>query len=664
MSLFRKNNKKIPNKNEDNFIILINTLIILLENLGVLDYNKIEKKIIENKNIFANDILNIVKLQSLENETDFFELKENYSNIITGYGPKKIEEFKLKLENFKEKNQSFNDFYNKAFLFTKLEITRYKDILKDLNIIIKRINNNFKLSNADKIVLVDYWFSFYKKEKLGFLVDIDSEISSMIYELKNLKYGGYGINEINKFKYLCFKKQDELKNKFNNPNFILEIIRDEIYNPFIKKYQENLKVLDQKINMLKNINEINEEEKSIKIEEFIIDFNESHGHLVDLSSQILKMRQGLQELKYGGFGKQAIDKFISFSQNLIIKEKNNNKTNKEILARIRLEYKKSINWYNMKIAKLETRLKNIKNKSIKEEMIKSFQEEMAKPIDINQKISKILKKLEQKNAYTKEEIMAFKNICIKLEQESIFTKDLEKIADRIDEEYEKLIIKNEQEHENNRKNLENKITILTQELANLQQIGYGESAVKEFNEACKKIINDNKTELEKKLLIEQKFNILKENYFNNLKIFTIWKNKQINKFPEEKEQIENQFNFLISLSPTELQKFYKEDSKRKKEAMNLHNNKVIINYLAKKEAIKLKNPNIINIRMKSFSNNIIPYNEEELLKAKHELENASLLAQELVPKEERLISTLEYINNTIFKQILNIRLNELQKQND
>ena len=73
---------------------------------------------------------------------------------------------------------------------SRLEIARYKEILKDLNLLIERIKSNNKLLEADKIALIDYWISFYKTEKLGFKLDINNEISLMIKELKELEYGG------------------------------------------------------------------------------------------------------------------------------------------------------------------------------------------------------------------------------------------------------------------------------------------------------------------------------------------------------------------------------------------------------------------------------------------------------------------------------------------
>ena len=89
-----------------------------------------------------------------------------------------------------------------------------------------------------------------------------------------------------------------------------------------------------------------------------------------------------------------------------------------------------------------------------------------------------------------------------------------------------------------------------------------------------------------------------------------------------------------------------------------HNNKVIVNYLAKKEALAKNNSLIIDERMTSFFNNNIPYSEEDIESAKEEIETKNELLN------EKLISFMEYIDSTIFKQILNIRLNELHNKNN
>ncbi len=654
MFLFKKN--KIKNNQKDNIDILIETLLLLLENLGLFNYLEIQKKLNEKFNSFTNKLL--YNIQILNHEKDYEELKEAYTNIITGYGPNKIDDFRIKLETLRQKNQ--NEFYNEAILFLKLEITRYESILTDLNSVIKRVKNNEKLTTADKLVLIDYWISFYKKEKLGFNTNITSEINFMINELKSYKYGGYGINEINNFKDLCLKKQIELEKKQLKPDLILESIK-EIFKFFKTKYHNDKLVLEQKIEIITSSKTLSFEEKQEKIEIFIIDFKENHGHVIDLSTQLLELKQNLQDLKYGGYGANTIEKFITYSKELIIKEKLNNKNDKEILAKIILEYRKSITWYNKKIAKLEIRLNKIKDQSFKDELIKDFKEELDEPIDLKKKINKLVFRLHNSNNYTIEEINDFLEFCNKIEQESLSTKDIDKLVNILELEYERLILAKTESLQEENKNLEVKVKHFSSILSNLQNQGYGKNAIEEFNKLCQNIIATDKSIIEKNLLIEQKFKFLEDNYYNNLKIFTIWKNKQIARTPESKESIENEVKYLLSLSPKKLQEFYMNDSLRKKEAMEIHNKEIIIKHLAKKEAMEYKNPEIIKIRMREFANNIILYKEKDLQKAKFELENQSLLANEFLPKEDRLMTTLEYLNSTIFKQILNIRLHELQK---
>ena len=280
---------------------------------------------------------------------------------------------------------------------------------------------------------------------------------------------------------------------------------------------------------------------------------------------------------------------------------------------------------------------------------------MEKPINLVEKIAKLTKRLKDANLYSDQVIERFTKQCKKIERESIFYNDRETFVDEVDELYENIVTNKDKTAINH---LKSRVEMFSKKLAKLNEYGYGESAINEFRELCFSIIKSSKTLKEKYLLIDQKYRMFEDNYYANFKVFTIWKDKNLIIKQDNKEEIEKQFHYMISLSPKELQNYYKEDSKNKKQAMINHNNKVIVNYLAKKEALAKNNSLIIDERMTSFFNNNIPYSEEDIESAKEELETKNELLN------EKLISFMEYIDSTIFKQILNIRLNELHNKNN
>ncbi len=656
MTLFRSKNQEKENDSAD-FINkldkVIQTILAVLENLNTLDRMVIGANISTN-NFYLDEIFYRLKIENID---EFIkEIKEFYPKVIIGYGSKRLEEIKVKLENIKNRDEINDTAKVEEMIFvSRLEIARYKEILKDLNLLIERIKSNNKLLEADKIALIDYWISFYKTEKLGFKLDINNEISLMIKELKELEYGGYGDRELNRFEEICLKEYVNYCKNNNDIENIIQSIKTNIFNPMLIRYRSELEILKKKLALLNLTNELSNLEKKLKEEEFIIDFNEKHGHKIDLSSQLLSMKKGLQELRYGGYGEAAIDKFINYSQSLIVKEKEKNKTDKEILALIRLEFKRSVKWFNKKLEKIEKRLDRINDSELKKELLKDFKEEMEKPINLVEKIAKLTERLKDANLYSDQVIERFTKQCKKIERESIFYNDRETFVDEVDELYENIVTNKDKTAINH---LKSRVEIFSKKLAKLNEYGYGESAINEFRELCFTIIKSSKTLKEKYLLIDQKYRMFEDNYYANFKVFTIWKDKNLIIKQDNKEEIEKQFHYMISLSPKELQNYYKEDSKNKKQAMINHNNKVIVNYLAKKEALAKNNSLIIDERMTSFFNNNIPYSEEDIESAKEEIETKNELLN------EKLISFMEYIDSTIFKQILNIRLNELHNKNN
>ena len=117
-------------------------------------------------------------------------------------------------------------------------------------------------------------------------------------------------------------------------------------------------------------------------------------------------------------------------------------------------------------------------------------------------------------------------------------------------------------------------------------------------------------------------------------------------------------NYLITLSPKELQLYYEDDDRRKRESMEKHNNRLLVKFLAEEEARSKNDSELITKRLNAYDNGFIPYISEELERAREELEEQEYLADEISPSE-KLISVTEYIDSTLFKQISDIKVAEL-----
>lgn len=354
MSFFNKKGIKVKEKlqyDTKNLDVTIDSILLIMKYLGFINTQEIENHL---NNLEAKVDKNILyRLRITTNDSEISELKKRFPHTEFGYGPEKIESLRLKLNSIIEQQKSLNKNYSEIvdeLIFeTKLNISRYENTLKELNSVIKRLNENSQLTEIDCLAMISYWLSYFKKEKLGFPSEYDVEIEEMISTLKNLEHGGYGETEIAKFRRRCKKELDKAKLNNISQNTTMLYIKNEIYTPLKISYKKNLELLEKRLLLISNLNGISQAERKIKKEEFIIDFNEQNGHKIDLSTQLLDMKRNLQELKYGGFSSELIDDFLNYAQNIIIEEKKKFKSDKTILALVRIEYNKSIDWYNNKI---------------------------------------------------------------------------------------------------------------------------------------------------------------------------------------------------------------------------------------------------------------------------------------------------------------------------
>lgn len=663
MKLF-KQQKNTVDELEDNSEIIdqkinetVETLLLILENLGFLNPSKIDNRITEELNYeYDRSLLYRLRISSADN---LKEISERFPASILGYGKLKIEKLRdnyIKLVNkSKEAGKNYLEIEEELIFEVKLEISRYSKIINDFNSTVKSLIENEKLTEIETIVMIDYWTSYYKEQKLGYPPSINQKIVSLIENLKRLEYGGYGEIEINHFLEKCQIAIRAMKKNNSTNEEIIDYIGENIYNPLMKKYENALKILRKRIDLLENSQELSQKEKELEIEKFIIDFNERNGHKIDLSSQLLEMKNSLRSLKYSENENTVADWFINKAQNIIIREKKANKSDKLILAIIRLEFEKYLTYYSNRLEKLERQLKK---SSLKEEAFEIFKDEINSSFDIGLQIEKLVNKLKNANSYSKETIASFKKECLEIERESIFTNDKHSSQEKINNLYEDLVARTKLYEQQKFAEITKKIQEFSTSLKTLEGNGYNENTINEFKNDCEEILSANNSIQEKELIITQKYNLLKENYYENLKLFNIWKNTETKKHPESKSDIEKTMNYLITLSPKELQLYYEDDDRRKRESMEKHNNRLLVKFLAEEEARSKNDSELITKRLNAYDNGFIPYISEELERAREELEEQEYLADEISPSE-KLISVTEYIDSTLFKQISDIKVAEL-----
>ena len=256
-----------------------------------------------------------------------------------------------------------------------------------------------------------------------------------------------------------------------------------------------------------------------------------------------------------------------------------------------------------------------------------------------------LKKLNLPNA----EIVAFKDSCEeKITNASTSTDMLEDLNSLFEE---KLTSTEE--------NLENYIEILIANLKTLPSGGYGENAISEFRREAEKVLETKLLNKDKKEQIKTIYERFKNNYLTNKEIFTKWKEERIKSYSGTDldsyvVELDKEISHMLSLSVSELNDYYEEDDKKKREAGEKHNLMVILKSLAKDEYQKTNNKRLYEKRLEDIKNEKLPYSPEKVAEKKEQLETLALFSEEDIPEDERIYSTIDYIDSTLYKQISSI----------
>ena len=417
--------------------------------------------------------------------------------------------------------------------------------------------------------------------------------------LSKLAKYGYGEEKIAEFNANVERIIKKAEKVVKSQEEIIKEIESEYYF-FKRRYEECYNTLQ---NIIKNIKEknISEEEKETAINHEIRAFKDEMGHPINLDERIKEMTNVLMHLDKGGYGPSKITEFEKRCKEIIETNKSKNLNNLRSIKDIDVLYKVLLKNYEMELKQYEDTVDRIKNDDnlTEKEKEKSIEE-------------------------------------IKLGFELDVGHHLE-FNDKLDE-YKKM-------------------------LSNLPGGGYGMEAISEFEEDCYKereILDDETTIYQ---VMKYKANILKNRYLSNKTVFDKWKELQLSYVEEENKaekevELKNQVTYMLSLSPKALEKYFIEDDRQKKEAMEKHNFMAAFKYLAKKEAKSRNDERIYEQRLNTLETELNPYTEEDINTAIEQLTEIDLLDEEKLPDDMKIITTQDYIDSTLLMQINSIQIQD------
>ena len=630
----------------------IDTLVLVIENLGLLNKEKIIEKL--DKLSVEYDKNLIKRLSISEDKEKLSALYKYLENDNLSFGEESINSLRKQLEFISSNNSLTQDNMIEEMLnVTEKYINKYKSIIEELNNSIKTFEMA-KPTYADKIAMIDSFTKLYKENELGYPINLEEKVEDRQRSLKNLKYGGYGEEELKSFISRCKNTITDKTNKGWTTKEILDFIDENIYTPLLSRYNQDLEQLEIRISRLKT-GEYKENERKRKQDEIILDFNEHYGHNITPEIFREKYKNELLVIDNVGYPKDAIKEFEEEIDDIITRATIKGQTNistvvdiKNVFDKYVIKYSKAKDTLERNIRKVErTILSNEEKERRKEALQENFKLTLSAK-KLSERLEIMLNTLKKLN-FSSIEIATFKKSCEdKITNASLSTDMLEDL----NELFEEKLTSTEE-------NLENYIEILIANLKTLPSGGYGENAISEFRKEADKVLETKLLNKDKKEKIKTIYERYKNNYLTNKEIFTKWKEQRIKSYSGTDLEnyvleLDNEISHMLSLSISELNEYYEEDDKKKREAGEKHNLMVILKSLAKDEYQKTNNKRLYEKRLEDIKNGKLPYSPEKVAEKKEQLETLALFSEEDIPEDERIYSTIDYIDSTLYKQISSI----------
>ena len=665
-------------------------LLNVLSNLGLLSTDRIRTVLKEG---FDEELFS--KLNINYDEDAYGYLKKYYGSHDLGYGSEKISTLKMKFNDICNtsimQGLTKKEIVNRFIDITNKEIDNYISIIQTLDEQIRDIED----ANKDKDVntIVEFYIRKCKEKELGYTINLYNSVIEMATDLCTLEFGGYGEEEVNKFVDAARKMIEDDRNKDIITSQTLDKIKRELYNPKKNRYLADLNTLRKKIEMIEKSTYLSDMEKEQNKFKIITDFQQMNGHVFSVDKTISTLKSNLANLVYGGYGEIVIDKFNDYCLDIIEKAKEEGEFNNfEIIKKIQLKYDNLIKEYQVHLNKLNEDLDKATSESMKEDLIEDFQDLMGHPIDYKDRLKKYRDGLEnlEYGGYRKEVIDELLGDAEEKMEMMASNDELSNALKQVRRKYRELLneynndlelLKEEIEKVKNKKKDENAINkdieILVMafkskygheidysdvveanvhELQNLECGGYGKKVLDSYREYCDEVIDNNEDSKTIIKNIQSKYKELKKNYTENLKVFKEWKRLQLKSLSgSEKEELEKDLDtkitYMLSLSSEDLYDYYMEDDRKKKAEAYRHNYMAAFRYLAREEAKKKKNKSLYDKRLEELKSGKVIYSQKDIDEATKQLEMASLNNDKL-DDEDRIISLIEYIDSTLFRQML------------
>lgn len=548
----------------------------------------------------------------------------NYKNLIQSQFLDEINTIILVLENL--------DYLDKETIKKKLESSNEKISLSTFN----KLNINSlkeQLPNLSK---------YYPMISLGYGKEATKKLHSSLENQSVVKYDS--------------KNKEEVKE---------ELI--QIANEYIENYSELLisieKELQEYKEKLKTENEIKELAGRL-----IVKMKEQQlGYPMDLEREIIKMSNSLRNQKYGGYSDSLIEEFKELCKKEIESRKSRNITSYEILRYIEDNiYSKKIAHYKQDVEQTEKQLIALSNanlpdseKEVKKEMIiLTLRKNYGHEININKTINELADRLFAISTKETEEEFINKATSLVNElrsqnKEEIFIVASLNVLYVLYKSYANKDIKKQEQHQ---ETIEQYMENLLNSLKNTEEgYSYGEEAINQFREEFKNLIRTEKSN--PKELLKSKCQQLKDLYQNNKEVFIQWIEDRLKSYKGNdregyKEELNSKVDYMLSLSPRDLNKYFEKDNEEKKKKVFDHNQMVALKYLARKEYHKTKNKEKYNETLLRIRAGDIPFTEEKIKEALSTIEMITIFDEENLGTDEKILGALDFIDSTLFNQMV------------
>lgn len=545
----------------------------------------------------------------------------NYKNLIQSQFLDEINTIILVLENL--------DYLDKETIKKKLESSNEKISPSTFN----KLNINSlkeQLPNLTK---------YYPMISLGYGKEATKKLKSSLENQSVVKYDS--------------KNKEEVKE---------ELI--QIANEYIENYSELLISIEKELQEYKGKLKTENELKELAGRLIVKMKEQQLGYPMDLESEIMKMSNSLRNQKYGGYSDSLIEEFKGLCKKEIESRKSRNITSYEILKYIEDNiYSKKIAHYKQDVEQTEKQLITLSNANLpdsekevrKEMIILTLRTSYGHEINVNKTINELADRLFAISIKETEEEFINKATSLVNELRSQNKEEIFIVAS-LNVLYKSYANKDIKKQEPHQETIEQYMENLLNSLKNTEEgYSYGEDAINQFREEFKNLIRTEKND--PKELLKLKCKQLKDLYQNNKEVFIQWIEDRLKSYKGNDregyiEELNSKVAYMLSLSPRDLNKYFEKDNEEKKKKVLDHNRMVALKYLARKEYHKTKDKEKYNETLLRIRAGDIPFTEEEIEEALSTIEMITIFDEENLGTDEKILGALDFIDSTLFNQMI------------